>query len=104
MYKLVFFVPDGALDEVKQALFSAGAGTLGAYSQCCWQVRGEGQFFAEAESNPSYGEPMSLTKVSEYRVEMVLEDAVLDACIAALKLAHPYEVPAYHVIRLEQWG
>ncbi len=100
MYKLTVFIPESALDEVKTALFAAGAGTIGNYEQCCWQVQGIGQFMPLAGSKPHIGTQDSLEIVSEWRVEMVVNDAAINKVIAALKQAHPYETPAYDVIKV----
>ena len=98
MYKLTVFIPDDALDKVKSALFAAGAGTIGHYEQCCWQVQGSGQFKPLAGSTPHIGVQESLETVNEWRVEMVVKSDVINDVIAALKQAHPYETPAYDVI------
>lgn len=100
MYKLTVFIPEAALEPVKTALFSAGAGTIGNYEQCCWQVQGVGQFMPLAGSTPNIGTQDSLEKVNEWRVEMVVDDSAIHAVIAALKQAHPYETPAYDVIKV----
>ena len=100
MYKLTVFVPDEALDQVKSALFAAGAGSIGDYEQCCWQVQGVGQFMPLAGSNPHIGERGSLERVNEWRVEMVVDEVVITAAITALKATHPYETPAYDVIKV----
>ena len=100
MYKLTVFIPDEALDKVKSALFTAGAGSIGNYEQCCWQVQGVGQFMPLVGSNPHIGEHDSLETVNEWRVEMVVDAAFITATIAALKVAHPYETPAYDVIEV----
>jgi hypothetical protein len=97
MYKLVFFVPESHLEQVKAALFSVGAGRWGDYDQCCWQVLGEGQFRPLAGSHPYIGEEGQLTKVPEYRVEMVCMDSRLQDALQALRDAHPYEEPAFDV-------
>lgn len=99
-YKLTFFAPINDVEQVKRALFSAGAGKLGHYEQCCWQTLGQGQFYPNAEAHPSIGEVGVLESVQEYRVEMLCEKAHIKAAIAALKLAHPYEEPAFDVIEL----
>lgn len=101
MFKLVVFIPETHLDVVKNAMFSAGAGRIGQYAQCSWQVLGQGQFRPMAGSSPFLGETDQLEVVSEYRVEMVCADDYVDATIIAMKEAHPYEEPAYDVIRLE---
>ncbi len=101
MYKLCFFVPETYLDEVKDALFEAGAGRIGLYDCCCWQVKGVGQFRALEGSSPFLGDINRLKKVEEYKVEMVCEDQLISEVITALKLAHPYEEPAYDVWKLD---
>lgn len=100
MYKLVFFVPPEHLEEVKTAVFAAGAGRIGDYSDCCWQVLGEGQFKPLPGSEPYIGSQGEVAKVSEYRVEMVCDNALVGAVVKALLDAHPYEEPAYDVWRL----
>ena len=100
MYKLTVFIPDEALEQVKAALFAAGAGSIGDYEQCCWQVQGTGQFMPLAGSAPHIGKQDSLETVDEWRVEMVVDDAFITAAVIALKEAHPYETPAYDVIKV----
>ncbi|HUH37123.1 MAG TPA: YqfO family protein [Spongiibacteraceae bacterium] len=103
MYKLCFYVPETHLEMVKAAVFASGAGRIGDYDQCCWQVRGEGQFRPLAGANPHLGEVGSVERVAEYRVELVCEDAWIAEAVRALKAAHPYEEPAYDVWRLENF-
>lgn len=99
-YKLIFFVPPSDLEQVKRALFAAGAGSLGNYEQCCWQTLGQGQFCAKLGASPTIGEVGKLEELEEYRVEMVCDDSHIKATIAALRLAHPYEEPAFDVFEL----
>lgn len=101
MYKLCYFVPESHLEATKTALFQAGAGRIGDYDCCAWHCQGQGQFRPLQGSQPFLGQSGQLEKVSEYRVELVCEDAVIKAAVAALKRAHPYEEPAYDVVRLE---
>ncbi len=100
MYKLAFFVPESHLETVKNAVFSTGAGKIGDYDHCCWQVKGQGQFRALQGSNPFIGQQGVIESVEEYRVELVCEDAVIQAAVTAMKQAHPYEEPAYDVFAL----
>lgn len=100
MYKLTVFIPEAALEPVKSALFAAGAGTIGDYEQCCWQVQGVGQFMPLAGSAPHIGTHDKLEEVDEWRVEMVVATANIARVIEALKQAHPYETPAYDVIKV----
>lgn len=101
MYKLVFFVPADHKEAVKQAVFATGAGKIGDYDQCCWEVLGQGQFQPLATANPFIGEPGKLETVAEYRVELVCSDELIRPAVQAMKSAHPYEEPAYDVIKLE---
>ena len=101
MYKLCVYVPEDYLEKVKLALSQQGAGKIGNYDQCCWQVRGEGQFRPLAGSNPERGTHGTVEKVVEYKLELVCSDAVIDNVIHALKTSHPYETPAYQVWKVE---
>ena len=101
MYKLCFYVPASHLEQVKQAIFAAGAGRIGAYDQCAWQVLGEGQFRPLAGSQPFIGATGQIEKVPEYKVEVVCADALIASVVQQLKRAHPYEEPAYQVWKLE---
>jgi hypothetical protein len=100
MYKLCFYVPESHLQSVKAALFNAGAGRIGDYESCCWQVLGQGQFRPTAGSQPFIGQLDKLETVAEYRVEMVCSDELIKAAVASLIQAHPYEEPAYDVWQL----
>lgn len=101
MYKVCFYVPESHLESVKQALFAAGAGRQGDYDQCCWQTLGEGQFRPLAGSKPYLGKTHCLSRVREYKVEMLCEEKIIANVLATLRKCHPYEEPAFDVIRLE---
>ncbi|MDN6276004.1 Nif3-like dinuclear metal center hexameric protein [Psychrobacter sp.] len=100
MYKLTVFIPDDALEQVKSAMFAAGAGSIGNYESCCWQVQGTGQFKPMEGSNPHIGAQDRLEAVDEWRVEMVVAKAAIADVVVALKQSHPYETPAYDVIEV----
>lgn len=97
MYKLTFFVPVDNVESVKQAVFEAGAGRIGAYENACFQTRGTGQFRPMEGAHPHIGAVGSLERVEEFKVELVCDEAHIHGAIAALKLAHPYEEVAYDV-------
>ena len=101
MYKIGFYVPDAHVEPVKQAMFAAGAGRIGNYDSCCWQTSGQGQFRALDGSQPFVGQQGVVERVPELRVEMVCEESVLKPTIAALRATHPYEEPAFDVVKLE---
>ncbi len=100
MYKLGFYVPETHVEAVKAAAFQAGAGRIGDYDCCSWQVLGRGQFRPRAGSAPYIGTQDEVEVVAEYRVEMVCAEACVAAAVAAMIAAHPYEEPAWDVIHL----
>ena len=102
MYKIIFHVPVAHVEVVKNAMFAAGAGNIGAYSHCAWQTLGEGQFMPLEGSDPFIGEKNQIEKIPEYKVEMICDDKLIQSVITALKSAHPYEEPAYFITRMEK--
>ena len=100
IYQINFYVPASHLDEVKTALFVAGAGRYKNYDQCCWQVLGEGQYRPLNGAQPHKGSALECEQVSEYRVEMICEKNCLKAVLSALITSHPYEEPAYFVTEI----
>ncbi len=100
MYKLIVFIPETHAQQVKTALFAAGAGRQGDYDCCAWQTLGQGQFRPLDGSQPFIGQQGEIETVAEYRMEMLCEEDRLPAVVAALREAHPYEEPAFDVIQL----
>lgn len=103
MYKLVFFVPDSHVEQVKDAVFKAGAGQQGYYDQCAWQTLGQGQFRPLKGAQPHIGEIGELEVIPEWRVEVILPKEKLASVLKVMKAAHPYEHPAFDVIQLVCW-
>jgi hypothetical protein len=103
MHKLAFFIPEVHLESAKQAVFKAGAGTIGEYKHCCWQTLGQGQFKPMQGSQPFSGQQDRLEVIDEYKVEMVCDEHILEQVILALKPAHPFETPAYEVWKLADY-
>lgn len=100
MYQLIVYVPVEAADQVKSAIFSSGAGTLGQYSHCCFEIKGTGQFLPSDNAHPAVGVPQHLNRIEELRIELLCPADCLKEAIAGLKAAHPYEHPVYAVIPL----
>lgn len=100
MYKFIAYIPEPDLETVKTAMFNAGAGRLGNYEWCSWQVLGVGQFKPLKGANPAIGEIDKVEYVSEWRVEMVVPKDKIHAVLTAYKAAHPYEVPAYDIFEM----
>jgi hypothetical protein len=98
--KLVVFVPREALDDVREALFAAGAGRIGEYERCSWYTAGTGTFLGGEGTNPSIGESGREERVAELRLETVFPEERHDDVVVALKAAHPYEEPAFDIYPL----
>lgn len=98
--KLVTFVPEGAIDRVAHALFDAGAGVIGHYSECSFRSPGTGTFLGGEGTSPAAGEPGRPHRAPEIRLETVVPLARTEAVVAALRAAHPYEEPAFDLLRL----
>jgi dinuclear metal center YbgI/SA1388 family protein len=98
--KLVVFVPKDNADSLREALASAGAGTIGAYSQCSFNIDGEGTFFGDESTRPAVGSAACLERVPETRLEMVCKKSALPALVGAIARVHPYEEPAWDVYPL----
>jgi hypothetical protein len=104
MYCLNYYVPVEHHEKVKQALFDCGAGRVGKYDQCSWQVKGEGQFRPLQGSSPVTGEVGQLSELQEYKVEMVCDDLIIKKVLQTLLAVHPYEQPAYNIIRIQTYN
>ncbi len=98
--KLVVFVPPGALDGVREALFAAGAGRVGDYERCSWYTEGIGTFVGGEGSEPAVGEKGREERVPELRLETIYPEERETEVVAALRSAHPYEEPAFDLYPL----
>jgi hypothetical protein len=98
--KLVWFVPEDALDATRAAVFGAGAGRIGDYERCSWYAAGTGTFFGGEGTSPALGERGRDERVDELRVETVVPAERVAEVVTALRRAHPYEEPAYDLYPL----
>lgn len=99
--KVVTFVPREAVDAVREAMAQAGAGRIGAYTQCAFAGDGIGTFCGDETTNPSVGRRGRLERAEESRLEMVCGHTSLAAAIAALRRSHPYEEPPIEIHALQ---
>ena len=99
--KVVTFVPHDHAEAVREAMFSAGGGRIGAYDACSFSHIGEGTFRAGEGANPFVGQPGVHHRESETRLEMVVERWNVRRVISAMKKAHPYEEVAHDVVMLD---
>jgi dinuclear metal center YbgI/SA1388 family protein len=98
--KIFSFVPVDKTGQVRNAIFEAGAGHIGNYSECSFNVEGTGTFKAGDGSNPYVGKTSEQHQEKEIKLEAVFPSFLESKIIAALKAAHPYEEVAYDIVPL----
>ncbi len=99
--KLMVFVPAGLAENVRTAIFNAGAGHIGNYSECSFNTIGEGTFKPGAGTSPFIGNAGERHFENEIKVEVVFQEWLEDSIIKALLAAHPYEEVAYDIVALD---
>lgn len=97
-YLLVAYVPVTHTNAVLDAVFAAGAGVIGDYEACAFVSRGIGQFRPRRDALPVIGQFDQLERVDEDRIEVVVPVPVAQAVVAAVRTAHPYEEPVWHLL------
>ncbi len=100
LMKLYTFVPVEQSEKVRAAMFNAGAGFIGKYSECSFNAEGKGTFKAGDDTGPFVGEKNILHEENEVKVEVVFPSYLRKNIIDALIKVHPYEEPAYDIISL----
>lgn len=101
IYKLTTYVPTASAQEVRNALFEVGAGSIGNYEDCSFQVSGKGTFKGNNKSNPVLGERGVLHTEEEVQVHITFERHLQSKVLKALFTNHPYEEVAYEITPLE---
>lgn len=101
LQKLVTFAPVKNAEEVRKALFSGGAGAIGKYDECSFNIEGSGTFRAGVGSDPYIGEIGKTHLEPEIRIEVIYPSHIQKTIIESLKNAHPYEEVAYYIQNLE---
>lgn len=104
LVKLAVYVPTAQAEAVRSALTAAGAGHIGRYSACTFQVEGLGTFLPAEGTNPFVGEIGRLSRVEEVRIETIFPVEKEKTVLRAMKKAHPYEEPAYDLYLLRNTG
>ena len=101
LMQLVTFVPVEKTEEVLAALHQAGAGNIGEYSNCSFQVQGTGRFLPSENADPTIGQPGQPEQVQENRLEVIFPAYLQGKIMTALRSAHPYEEVAHYLYNLE---
>ena len=104
LYKLTVFVPLDYEDRVRRALTDAGLGVIGRYSHCAFAARGQGSYQPLEGARPFRGEVAQLSRVEEFRLEILTPESLLPTALARLQEAHPYEEVAYDLYPLQNPG
>ena len=99
--KLVTFVPTDHAEKVREAIFAAGAGIIGNYDGCSYNLQGHGSFRPGENTNPYVGEKGKLHYEQEERIETIMPSHLRNQVLQALFTAHPYEEVAYDIYPLE---
>jgi dinuclear metal center YbgI/SA1388 family protein len=102
--KLVVFAPTDAAAPVRAAIAASGAGVIGDYDHASFSTPGEGRFRPLEGADPAIGTVGSIEVVDEVRIEVVMPRRLRSQVVAAMRVAHPYEEPAYDVIELADPG
>ena len=100
-YKLVTFCPADDVQRIRNTLAVSGAGRIGKYELCSFELKGTGTFFAGKGTNPAIGKKGVLEKVDEVRLEMVCPKAALALAVTTIKQFHPYEEPPIEIYKLQ---
>lgn len=98
--KLYTFVPENKATEVRQAIFKAGGGHIGNYSECSFNTEGWGTFTAGGGSNPYVGKQGEQHQEKEIRIEVIFPSFQEKSILEAMKSAHPYEEVAFDIVQV----
>ncbi len=101
-YKLVVFVPSREVARLRRALAAAGAGVIGHYSECSFELTGRGTFRGDPTTHPTVGRKQVLEHADETRLEMVVPRERLGPIVRALYATHSYEEPAFDLYPLHE--
>jgi len=101
LQKLVTFIPANHFEQVRQAIFDAGAGHIGNYDSCGYSIEGKGSFRALDGASPYVGVSGELHTEPEIRFEAVFPTYLNRQIVAAIGNSHPYEKPAFDVYALQ---
>lgn len=99
--KLQTYVPNDRAGEVRDALFEAGAGHIGNYSECSFNAEGYGTFMGNELSNGYSGERNVLNTEPETKVEVIFPSRLTSKILKALFTSHPYEEIPYEILKME---
>lgn len=98
--KWVVFVPHADREKVAEAMYAAGAGKIGNYDHVSFHTQGEGTFRPLSGANPVIGSVGEVEHVAEARLELVAPRYLRGELARAVRVAHPYEEPAFDILEI----
>lgn len=99
--KIVTYCPSAHAENVRKAMFEAGAGTIGNYDQCSFNIEGTGTFRGNENTNPYVGNKGEMHSEPELRIEVIAPDFKVKDVLSSMKKAHPYEEVAFDIYPME---
>jgi hypothetical protein len=103
LFRIIVYVPVADAPSVRSAMAAAGAGQIGNYDSCSFSTQGIGRFRPLAGADPTIGTVGNVEEVEEEKIEAVVEESRMQDVLRAIKNTHPYEEPAIHVLRMEDY-
>jgi len=100
VFKFAVYVPIQSADQVREAVFEAGAGKIGNYIETSFNITGKGTFKPTEGTHPFIGKKGEREEVDEIKIETIVPERHLTTVIQAMQNAHPYEEPAYDVYEI----
>jgi dinuclear metal center YbgI/SA1388 family protein len=101
LLKIITFVPIDSSNKVREAMFNAGAGKIGNYDSCSFNIDGQGTFRGNENTNPFVGEKGKLHFENETKIETIVPKFLVNRVVSAMIKAHPYEEIAYDIYPLD---
>lgn len=103
LMKLIVFVPVEDALKVREAIFKAGGGNIGKYSECSFNIKGNSTFTPGEGTNPHTGKVGKREETAEEKIEIIFPVYLKEKLITAMSEAHPYEEVAYDIIALNNF-
>jgi dinuclear metal center YbgI/SA1388 family protein len=99
--KVITYCPQESVEQIRNGLAAVGAGNIGEYRLCSFEIAGMGTFLGGATTRPAVGQQHVLNRVNEIRLEMVCPERALALAVMSIRQFHPYEEPPIEIIRLQ---
>ncbi len=102
IFKFAVYVPEDFAEKVRKAIFEAGAGKIGNYSETSFNIKGKGTFKPLEGTKPFIGKKGIREEVNEVKIETIVPERYLNKVLNEMKKNHPYEEPAYDLYEIKE--